>query len=336
MSQSSPTDRTDGESRRRASGKASPRPPTAVGATAPPISVGATKTATRSTSFASTNEACSSPPPSTSMAVTSIAKSRAARSVTSTRPWSLLQASTVTPRETKPATRSSGAASATATTARAAVPAPMRRAVTGSRARLSTTTRSGSLGHGVGSRTSRAGSSVSAVPMPTTTASLKLRSRCASSRAAAPVIHRARRSKAAILPSSVMAHLSVTCGRRRSIAVKNARLAARASASRQPSGDLDAGRAERRGSTAAHPRVRVGDGDHDPPDARGEDGLDARLRSAVMVAGLERDVERRPASPRTGFGQGQDLGVRFPRTPVIPLPDHGARLDHERTDDRIR
>ena len=56
MSQSSPTDRTEGESRRRASGKASPRPPTAVGAAAPPISLGATKTASRSTSFASTND----------------------------------------------------------------------------------------------------------------------------------------------------------------------------------------------------------------------------------------------------------------------------------------
>ena len=336
MSQSSPTDRTDGESRRRASGKASPRPPTAVGAAAPPISVGATKTATRSTSFASTNEACSSPPPSTSMAITSMAKSRAARSVTSTRPWSLLQASTVTPRETKPATRSAGAASATATTARAALPAPMRRAVTGSRARLSTTTRSGSLGHGVGQPHVEGGvvgergadaddDGVAEAPQPVRLLAGRLSgdpSRAAIEGGDLAVERHGpleRHVRAAPLHR----------GEER--AVGGARVGLETA-----QGDLDAGRAERRGSTAAHLRVRVGGGDHDPPDARGEDGLDARLRSAVMVAGLERDVERRPASPRTGFGQGQDLGVRFPRAPVIPLPHHGARLDHERADDRIR
>ena len=102
------------------------------------------------------------------------------------------------------------------------------------RSRLSTTTRNGSFAGSPGCRTVSWGSSASTVPIPTRTASAANLSRWPSSRAASPVIHRDAPSAAAILPSSVMAALSVTCGRPSVTAQRNARFSARASASRTP------------------------------------------------------------------------------------------------------
>ena len=192
------------------------------------------KTTTRSTSPASRNAAFSPPPPSTSAATTSRSASQPRRCRRSTRPGLPEHSTTVAPAAASCRSRPAGAPGPTAITARAGVPAWIKRACVGKRASPSTTTRYGSRGHGAPSRTVSSGSSARAVPMPTTIASARLRSRWVSARAASPVIQREPPCTSAILPSSVIAVFRVTCGRRCVIHVKKARFWARASSASSP------------------------------------------------------------------------------------------------------
>ena len=164
-------------------------------------------------------------------------------------------------------------------------------------------------------------------------ASAPLRSRCASSRAASPVIHRDAPWRSAILPSSVIAAFSVTCGRRSRIAVRNdAVLRARV----RRDGRRARPRCRPRAAAAAPPPATRGLGsptrDHDPAHARRDDRGRAGRRPAVMVAGLERHVERgaarararRGAAPRPRRAARPPARGR-PRPRRAPPRDHDAR-----------
>src|SRR5918997_3348200 len=151
-----------------------------------PSSLGARCTTTSSTSPARRKAAASVGPPSTSTRRTPRANSS---SSSSRGPGA-------------PLTRVGAASSST-------------RAVAGSRPRRSSTTRSGCRGASrpSASRTVSCGSSVSAVPDPTTTASQVARSRWTAARASGPVTQRLLPSAAATRPSSVPATFQTTNGR---------------------------------------------------------------------------------------------------------------------------
>ncbi|MDQ1079795.1 hypothetical protein QE401_002321 [Pseudoroseomonas cervicalis] len=83
-------------------------------------------------------------------------------------------------------------------------------------------------------RQDRAGSSASAVPLPTSTASCVPRSACARRRAGAPVIHWLSPLRVAMRPSSVLASFSVSSGRLWVSRLVKPALIARASASSSP------------------------------------------------------------------------------------------------------
>ena len=182
------------------------------------------------------------------------------------------------------------------------------------RRRLSTTTRSGSFAGSSGCRTVSCGSSASTVPIPTRTASAANRRRWPSRRAASPVIHRDVPSTAAILPSSVIAALRVTCGRPSRHGAEER--AIQRGAPRPPGRPSSPPR--RRLGAAPAPRpstARFGSpvGRHHPSDARPHERVRARRRAAEMSARLERDVARRAARRRAGGVQRHDLGVRSSR-----------------------
>ena len=79
------------------------------------------------------------------------------------------------------------------------------------------------------------GSSASAVPMPTTTASRSARQWCERSRAASPEIHLESPVRVATLPSSVIADLKSTCGRPLRACLRKAWLSSRARIAGSPS-----------------------------------------------------------------------------------------------------
>jgi hypothetical protein len=133
------------------------------------------------------------------------------------------------------AASASSPASASSATAISVGATPSRTRAPGrtARASVSMTTRSGCTAPGT-PRTARCGSSVRAVPAPTSTASVRARSRCTSARASAEVIQRLEPSAAATRPSSVAAYFQITYGRRSRTAVSQAALTAAASAASGP------------------------------------------------------------------------------------------------------
>ncbi len=171
-----------------------------------------------------------SPPPSTSTDVTPALPSRTASAWRSTRPlrWARNR-QTSAPRATSAASRAAGAAGPHAKIVRGPDRPGRTWADGGVRKRLSTTIRSGL--RPPWRRAVSRGSSASTVPIPTRTASWVSRSRMTSARAASPVIHFERPVTVAILPSSVIAALSVNAGRPYWAQVRNGRLA-RSQASR--------------------------------------------------------------------------------------------------------
>ena len=100
-----------------------------------------------------------------------------------------------------------------------------------------TTTRSGVRGPAgppSGLRAARCGSSARSVPAPTSTASHRPRRACTSARLSGPLIQRACPVRLAVLPSSVIAHLTITHGRPVVTRFVNGAIRARASPSRTP------------------------------------------------------------------------------------------------------
>src|SRR5262245_5700079 len=76
--------------------------------------------------------------------------------------------------------------------------------------------------------------------------------------------------------------------------------------------------------------------DDDLRDSCGDDRFDAGWRRPVMVAGLERDVERRLPGGADGWLERDDLRVR-PALPLVPaFADDGSAADDDRSDDRVR
>src|ERR1700722_7391450 len=86
-------------------------------------------------------------------------------------------------------------------------------------------------------------------------------------------------------------------------------------------------------------RIGVRDGRDHPRDPRGDDGVGARWRLAVMGAGFERHIERRPAGAGTCARQGLDLGMGAPaRLRPAAADDHrnvGRLIDHDGADGGI-
>src|SRR5262245_49198209 len=75
-------------------------------------------------------------------------------------------------------------------------------------------------------------------------------------------------------------------------------------------------------------------GDH-ARDAGSDDRVDTWLRLAVMRAGLERDVERRPARRGTGAAQRLGLSMRPPAGLSPTAADDYAVFDDDRADGGI-
>ena len=126
----------------------------------------------------------------------------------------------------------------------------------------------------------------------------RARSRWVSPRAARELTQRLVPSAAALRPSSVVANFQVTNGRPCSTANVQARFRSRASSSQQPARDVDAGRAQGRGSPPAATGLRVGLGEDDAGDAGVEQRLRAGSGAAGVVARLEGD--HRGGTPGVG------------------------------------
>src|SRR5262245_27760648 len=96
--------------------------------------------------------------------------------------------------------------------------------------------------------------------------------------------------------------------------------------------DLDAGLAQPGDPVAS----RILRSDHDLRDSRGEDRLDARRRRAMVVARLERHVERR--APRSLPGSRERDHIRVgPAPSLMPaLADDLTVAGDDRSDDRVR
>ena len=137
------------------------------------------------------------------------------------------------------------------------------------------------------------GSSASAVPMPTTTASTDARQRWASSRLSSPLIHFESPVRVATLPSSVIADLNSTHGRPTRACLRKAWLSSRALAASSPSAmhDLDAlvaqdarGRARRPSRSGRRRR---------PPRGRCRPAGSPRCRAASCPRGSTARARRR-------------------------------------------
>ena len=76
--------------------------------------------------------------------------------------------------------------------------------------------------------------------------------------------------------------------------------------------------------------ARVVAADHDPGDPGGEDRVRARRLAALVGAGLERDVDRRPGgvvAARAAVGERRDLGVHAAEPGVKALADRLAAAE---------
>jgi len=98
---------------------------------------------------------------------------------------------------------------------------------------------------------------------------------------------------------------------------------------------LDVGFTEAREALTGRLRVGVGDRGDYPAHARGDDGIGAGRRAAVMSARLEADVERRAPSPLAGRLERHDLGVRTAGSLVPAFPDDLAVANEDCADQRV-
>ena len=200
-------------------------------------------------------------------------------------------------------------------------------------------TRSGAAGGGrPRSRAVSSGSSASAVPIPTATASHSARQWWASRRESSPEIHFESPVRVATLPSSVIADLKSTRAAGAGV------LAERLVEQPRPGGQLAVGDHDLDALVAQDPEPaaggllgRVVGGDDHARDAGLEDRVRARRRLAVVAARLERDVHRRAARVGVAAGRGERLalGVRPAVGGVEALAEHLAVADDDGADHRI-
>jgi len=99
---------------------------------------------------------------------------------------------------------------------------------------------------------------------------------------------------------------------------------------------LDALRPQRLRAATPDSRVGVAGGGNHPPDAGGEDGVDARRGLADVIARLERRVERRVLGLLAGRFERDDLGVFGAGRRVVALADDLLTLRDDAADVRIR
>ena len=140
------------------------------------------------------------------------------------------------------------------------------------------------------------GSSNSAVPMPTATASDSARQRCARARLASPEIHCESPVAVATLPSSVIADLKITSGRPVRACLRKGWFSSRAAAATSPSTQTTSMPSSRRIAGPRPAAFVVGSSEAITTRAiqAARMASRARRRAAVVAARLERDVHRRP------------------------------------------
>ena len=259
-----------------------------------------------------------------------------------------------------PATRAAGSPSQTITSAPAALSASVRsagaagpaittsgatpiestsREPNGSRASESNTTRVGCRASAT-SRAVSSGSSASAVPTPTQTASESARQRWASRRLASPEIHFEAPARVATRPSRLRADFSDHQGRPVRACLRKAWLSSRAAAASGPSASVDLHSlvAQDPGAAAARLLARVLGRDHHPRDPRLEDRAHARGLATMVGAGLERHVHGRAGGVRAALAavvDRRDLGVGTAQLGVKALADRLAVADQHRAHERV-
>src|ERR671918_7495 len=189
-----------------------PIPSTGVFASRPPVRSGATKIRASSISSASRNAPARCGPPSSSSDWTSRAPSSPSACLTRAASFWPVETITSTPADSSDCTDVREAAREQTTVTGTSDTPRTSWESSGSRASESNTTRRGWRATPSMRAVSR-GSSNSAVPMPTATASDSARQRCARARLASPEIHCESPLTVATLPSSVMADLKTTSGR---------------------------------------------------------------------------------------------------------------------------
>ena len=182
------------------------------------------------------------------------------------------------------------------------------------------------------------GSSTSAVPMPTATASDSARQRCARARLASPEIHCESPVRVATLPSSVIADLKTTSGRPVRACLRNGWLSRRAAAAISPSTHVDAHALVAQDARPA-PGCLLGRvvGGHDHAgDAGREDRVGAGRRAALVAAGLERHVQGRPGRVLLQAASASRSACGSPAAAWKPSPITRSVLDDDRADERVR
>jgi hypothetical protein len=97
--------------------------------------------------------------------------------------------------------------------------------------------------------------------------------------------------------------------------------------------DLDARRPEPLEASAVDLRVRVADRRDDARDPRLHDRVRAGWRRPVVRARLERDVERRPASPVAGLRERGHLRMRR-ASPLVPALADDLTVEHDQRADQ--
>ena len=215
-------------------------------------------------------------------------------------------------------------------------PAPAPAPPAASRAWRSTTTRSGWRDVAT-ARTVSSGSSASTVPTPVSMAQARARHAWPS---------RARRL-AGDPPARAVDERGAAVEARRDLephprqAARHARDEADVELARlalqQPDATVDAGGAQPRRAVRGR-RIRIGHRRHDARDAGGEDRVDAGRRPAVVVAGLERHVQRAPRGswPRARASASASASAwAFAGARVPALADHGAVANDHAADARI-
>ena len=145
-------------------------------------------------------------------------------------------------------------------------------------------------------RAVRSGSSARTVPMPTAIASDSARQRWTRSRLRSPEIQGESPGAVAVRPSRDIASFSVTSGRPVRACLRNGwlRAAPRSPPRRRANSTSTPAVAKDPGPTAGGLLARVVGADHDPSDPGLEDRLRAGRLAALVGAGLERHVHRRP------------------------------------------
>ena len=161
------------------------------------------------------------------------------------------------------------------------------------------------------------------------------RSRWASARDAAPVIHCDEPSRAAMRPSRLIAVFTTVKARpsRRCTQVRRERAGGGVGA--DPDVDGDAEVAELGDALPGDVRVGVFDRDHDAGDAGLGECDDTRPGATLVGAGLERGEHGGAAGAVAGFAQGFDLGVGTAGRLRGALTHHLAVAHDHRADPRI-